>query len=95
MIKRYLLLPAVIIMLASCDNSNNNIVQSQQAQIDSAARANAYQQEEINRKKNDSTINAIALAKADSIQKLSRKQNTGGNTQRPADKTATQAPKQP
>jgi len=53
-------------ILASCgsENTENN---NQQAQIDSVAAANAALQDELNKKKNDSAINAIATAKADSI----------------------------
>ena len=37
--------------------------------MDSISKANAVLQDEVNRKKNDSTIDAIATAKADSIEK--------------------------
>ena len=37
--------------------------------MDSIAKANAALQDQINQKKNDSTINAMAAAKADSIEK--------------------------
>ena len=60
-------------VLASC-GSNNNSDQNTQAQMDSISKANAAMQDELNRKKNDSTINAMAAAKADSIEKASHKE---------------------
>ena len=62
-------------ILASC-GSNTNSNQNTQAAMDSISKANAALQDEINKKKNDSTINAIATAKADSIEKESHRGTT-------------------
>ncbi len=66
--KQLLLLIGCLLIVASCGSSNNN-EQTEQAKIDSVAKANAALQDIINQKKNDSTINAMAAAKADSIGK--------------------------
>ena len=59
-----------VLVLASCSSSSiNNSQQADLARIDSIARAKAAQQDIINQKKNDSTINALAVAKADSTEK--------------------------
>ena len=67
--KRILLLAGCALILASCSSDDNNNILRQQAQIDSVTKVNLTKQEVINQRKNDSTINAIAVAKADSITK--------------------------
>ena len=66
--KQILLLAGSALILASCGSNNNN-QQNEQAKMDSIANANKALQDQINQKKNDSTINAMASAKADSIEK--------------------------
>ena len=73
---RILLLAVWALMLASCEGNTNTNLQNQQAQIDSIARVKAALQDVINQKRNDSTINAMAAAKADSIEKAEA-QNKG------------------
>jgi len=66
--KQLLLFAGSILILASC--STDNTPNIQQAQIDSIARAKATLQDVLNKQKNDSIINAIAKAKADSIETI-------------------------
>lgn len=65
--KQFLILAGSALILASCGSNENTENNNQQAQIDSIAAANAALQDELNKKANDSAINAIANAKADSI----------------------------
>jgi hypothetical protein len=64
---------SIALLVSSCSSSTGN--QVQEAQIDSAARVKAAAQDVVNQKRNDSTINAIALAKADSIEKAIKTQS--------------------
>ena len=65
--KQFLVLAGSALILASCGSNENTENNNQQAQIDSIAAANAALQDELNKKANDSAINAMATAKADSI----------------------------
>ncbi len=65
--KQFLILAGSALILASCGSNENTDSANQQAQIDSIAAANAALQDEINKKRNDSAINATATAMADSI----------------------------
>ncbi len=66
--KQFLILAGSALILASCGSNENTDSANQQAQIDSIAAANAALQDEINKKRNDSAINAIATEKAAAIQ---------------------------
>jgi|GEM_PF-4931143 len=67
--KQILLLAGSALILASCGSNNNaNQQAADQAKIDSITKANAALQEAANKQKNDSTINAMAKAKADSME---------------------------
>ena len=87
--KKILLLACCGILLASCSSDDNNNILRQQAQIDSATKVNLAKQEVINQRRNDSTINAIAMAKADSITKA---QEMGKANEKPGMKNAPKAP---
>lgn len=65
--KQFLLLAGSAVILASC-GSNNSQPNNDQAKIDSITKANAAMQDALNKQKNDSTINAMAKAKADSME---------------------------
>ncbi len=65
--KQILLLAGSALILASCGSNNNNQA-NEQAKIDSITKANAALQDQMNKAKNDSTINAMAKIKADSIE---------------------------
>ena len=64
--KQFLLLAGTALILASC--GSNNTPNNEQATIDSIAKANAAMQDQINKQKNDSTINAVAKHVADSVE---------------------------
>jgi hypothetical protein len=74
--KQLLMLAGSALILASC-GSNNNQAQSDQAKLDSISKANAAMQDQLNQKKNDSAINAMAAAKADSIEKATHHESGG------------------
>jgi len=86
--KQILILAGSMMILASCGSNNTN--QNTQAQMDSISKANAALQDEINKKKNDSTINAIATAKADSIEKAAK--HEGGEHKGTGHKTGGKEP---
>ncbi len=96
--KQFLILAGSALILASCGGNDASKENDQKRQMDSIANANAAMQEQINKAKNDSTINALAKAKADSIEaatKAAEKTPThkgGGKTKPPA---ATPAPTAP
>src|SRR5580704_10246059 len=76
--KQLLLLAGSALILASCGSNNTN--QNQQAQIDSMAKVNAAMQDATHKAKNDSTINAMAKAKADSMEMADKsKHHEGGH----------------
>lgn len=82
--KQFLLLAGSALILASC--GSNNTQNNQQAQIDSIAKVNAAMQDAINKQKNDSTINAMAKAKADSIDMAKEMARGKGMKHEPAHK---------
>jgi len=88
--KHILLLAGSAMILASCGSNNNENQQNEQAKMDSIAKANAALQDEINKKRNDSTINAMAAAKADSMAAATKAEETKkSGTKKTTTKTTT------
>jgi hypothetical protein len=73
--KQILLLVCGALSVVSCGR-NNNENETIKYQMDSAAKASGLSEDEINRKKNDSIIMAIATKHADSIEQVNKKMNT-------------------
>lgn len=89
--KQFLILAGSALLLASCGNDANK-ENEQQKQMDSIANANAAMQEQINKAKNDSTINALAKIKADSIEKANADAEKAKSTTHKGGKTKAPAP---
>ncbi len=67
--KNILLLVGSVLILAACGSENANNELKEFNKMDSIAKANQVMEDNLNKIKNDSTINALANAIADSIEK--------------------------
>ena len=77
--RRFLLVTGLTVLLASCGSNNDKALQTR-AQIDSAANAIAAKHQAQNEARNDSTLKAIELERAEQIRRERSGKKEGGST---------------